>query len=157
MHVEVTPASEQDVAAVHALTVEWAREGSTIGQDASTEAYLLSFLTECFFVARGAGRIMGFACARIMDNPGYAVTPPAQRVLQIEELFVQPAVRRTGIGAALLHAVLQRARDRGVSAFHVFTATRNTDGILRFYRRHGFEPWGIQMYRSDTPGETTDR
>lgn len=142
------------MAAVHDLMEQWAREGTTIGQHSPGKDYLRSFLAEYFFVARDAGHIAGFACARIMDNPGYAVTPAAHRVLRIEELFVQPAARQQGIGTALLHAVLQRARDRGVSTFHVFTATRNTDRILRFYRRHGFEPWGIQLYLSDAPGET---
>ncbi|MDE0217933.1 MAG: GNAT family N-acetyltransferase [Spirochaetaceae bacterium] len=151
--IEVTPAAEQDVATVRALTAEWAREGSTIGQGPSTEAYLLSFLSECSLVARVSGRIVGFACARIANKPGYAVTPADRRVLQIEELYVCPEARRQGIGSALVRTVLQWARDRGVAAFHVFTATRDTDRILRFYRRLGFEPWGIQMYRSErTPG-----
>lgn len=139
--------------AVQALTVEWAQEGSTIGQEASDRAYLLSFLSDCFLVARVSGRIVGFACARIANNRGYAVTPADRRVLQIEELYVCPEVRQQGIGSALVRTVLQWARDRGVAAFHVFTATRDTDKILRFYRQLGFAPWGIQMYRSErAPG-----
>ena len=58
------------------------------------------------------------------------------------------ATRRAG--TALVDAVLQNARDQGVPAFHVFSASRNTEDILRFYRGHGFEPWGIPMFRSCT-------
>ena len=152
MGVAVTPAAEADVAPVHDLMVQWEREGTAIGQVASDEAYLRGFLTECFLVAREANRIVGFVCARIIDNPGYAVMPTAQRVQQIKELFVLREARQRGIGTALVRGTLQRARDRGVAAFHVFTAARDSDRIVRFYRRHGFEPWGIQMYLSEPPG-----
>ena len=145
------------MAPVHDLMVQWEREGTAIGQVASDEAYLRGFLTECFLVARDSGRIVGFACARIVDNPGYAVMPTAQRVLQIEELFVLREARQRGIGSALMRAALQRGRERGVAAFHVFTATRDTDRVLRFYRRHGFQPWGIQMYLCDERGPIPQR
>ena len=108
-------------------------------------------------MARDADRIVGFVCARIVDNPGYAVMPTARHLLQIEELFVRPEARQRGIGSALMRAALQRGRERGIAAFHVFTAARDTDRVLRFYRRHGFQPWGIQMYLATTPAETTDR
>ena len=59
---------------------------------------------------------------------------------------MRPQVRGRGVGTILVEAVLQKAREQGVRAFHVFSATRNTEDVLRFYRRHGFEPWGVQMY-----------
>ena len=53
---------------------------------------------------------------------------------------------KRSVATALVEAALQQAREQGVHAFHVFSATGNTDDILRFYRRHGFEPWGVSMY-----------
>ena len=150
--MEVVSAAERDVAPVHELMVQWEREGATIGYTASDETYLRGFLGECFLVARDAGRIVGFVCARVVDNPGYAAMPTARRLLQVEELYVLPEARQRGIGSALMRAALRRGRERGVTSFHVFTATRDTDRVLRFYRRHGFQPWGIQMYRSEDPG-----
>ena len=146
----VSPASEDDVAGIHELMVEWEEEGITIGHEAGDEAYLSRFLAEFFFVARDSRRIVGFVCARIIHSPGYAVMPAARRVLEIDELYVRRQARRLGIGTALVEAALQQAREQGVHAFHVFSATGNTDDILRFYRRHGFEPWGIQMYLAQT-------
>ena len=149
--MEIASATERDVVPVHELMVQWEREGTTIGYTACDEAYLCGCLGECFLVARAAGRIGGFVCARIVDNPGHAAMPNARRLLQVEELFVRPEARRRGAGSALLRAALQWGRERGLTAFHVFTATRDTDRVLRFYRRHGFQPWGIQMYRSEDP------
>ena len=153
--MEVASATKRDVAPVHELMVQWEQEGTTIGYTASDEAYLRGFLSECFLVARDAGRIVGFVCARIVDNPGHAVMPTARHLLQVEELFVRPEARQRGIGSALVRAALQWGRERSVAAFHVFTATRDTDRVLRFYRRHGFQPWGIQMYLSEEPGPHT--
>ena len=153
--MEVASATERDVATVHELMVQWEREGTTIGHTAPDEAYLRGFLGECFLVARDAGHHVGFVCARIMDNPGHAAMPTARRLLQVEELFVRPEARQRGIGSALVRAALQWGRERGLVAFHVFTATRDTDRVLRFYRRHGFQPWGIQMYRSEDPDPHT--
>ena len=56
-----------------------------------------------------------------------------------------------------MRAALQWGRERGVAAFHVFTATRDIDRVLRFYRRHGFQPWGIQMSRSEEPDPISQR
>lgn len=154
--VSVSPASERDVAEVHGLMVAWESEGITIGHDAGDEAYLRGFLAESLFVARDARRIVGFVCARIVDNPGYAVMPTARRVLHIEELYVRPQARGRGVGTALVEAVLQKARGQDVRAFHVFSASRNTEEVLRFYRRHGFEPWGVQMYLAQTDDSRTE-
>ena len=142
----VSPAHESDLAEVHQMMRAWEEEAITIGQDACDLAYLRGLLDESFFVARESRRIVGFVCARIIASPGYAVMPTVQRVLQIEELYVRPQVRGRGVGTILVEAVLQKAREQGVRAFHVFSASRNTEDVLRFYRRHGFEPWGVQMY-----------
>lgn len=155
----VSPASERDVAEVHRLMKAWEEEAITIGHEARDAEDLRGSLTESFFVARDSRRIAGFICARVVDNPGYAVMPTAQRVLQIEELYVRPQARGRGAGTALVEAVLQKARGQGVRAFHVFSASRNTEDVLRFYRRHGFEPWGVQMYLAHTNesrAESTD-
>ena len=146
----ISSATERDVATVHKLMLEWDEEAITIGHEACDEEYLRGLLAESFFVAHDSGRIVGFVCGRIVHNPGYAVMPAAQRVLEIDELYVRRQARGQGVGTALVDAVLQKAREQGVHAFHVFSATRNTEDILRFYGRHGFEPWGVQMYLART-------
>lgn len=55
----------------------------------------------------------------------------------IWKLYVLPAAHGTGVGAALLDALVQAARDGGASA----VALEYVDGNARaagFYRRHGF-------------------
>jgi len=57
----------------------------------------------------------------------------------LEELYVMPEFRSKGIGAALLTAVLERARELGIVAIdlEVDAAHRRAEAL---YRRFGFRP-----------------
>ncbi len=66
----------------------------------------------------------------------------------IEDLYVRPDARRQGVGRALLRAVGERCRTRGVSYVEVQT----DDEAAPFYRASGYEPEpGVQVLsRSST-------
>ena len=53
---------------------------------------------------------------------------------RIGRMAVMPAWRRRGVGRALLAAVLQRARDQGMSEVHLSAQTH----AVGFYASHGF-------------------
>ena len=53
----------------------------------------------------------------------------------IEDLYVKPDVRRQGVGRALLGAVGERCKERGVSYVEV-----QTDEAAAFYMSLGYEP-----------------
>ena len=55
----------------------------------------------------------------------------------LEDLFVQPAARRTGLGAALVQAALDRARERGCRWIELDTYEDNAPAIA-LYERFGF-------------------
>jgi hypothetical protein len=38
------------------------------------------------------------------------------------------------------------ALKRGIRHLHLMTASHDLEGVLRFYRRQGFAPWGFQAY-----------
>jgi GNAT superfamily N-acetyltransferase len=57
-------------------------------------------------------------------------------LIEIDRLMVAPSARRRGIGAALLHAVLDQSGDTPVETI---TGRDNVPG-LALYRRLGFEP-----------------
>jgi GNAT superfamily N-acetyltransferase len=100
----------------------------------------------CLLVAGAGGPLLGVLAAtrlRAMHVPGpYAV---------IQDLWVDPAWRSRGLGAALVEAAAEWARARGISRLEVglpgedFAAIAATEA---FYRRNGFEPLGPRMRRS---------
>ena len=82
--------------------------------------------------ARAEGRVIGVAVVAYRLNIS-AGGPFAS----IEDLYVRPESRRRGIGRALLEAVAQRCKVRGVSYIE---AQVEDDEAAAFYSAVGYEP-----------------
>jgi GNAT superfamily N-acetyltransferase len=88
-------------------------------------------------VADEGGRLHGFASLYACFD-----TLVADRILVMNDLFVDQSVRNRGIGAALFDASLAYATARGYARLDWVTAADNHDA-QRFYDRHGGHrgPW----------------
>lgn len=88
-------------------------------------------------VADEGGRLQGFASLYACLD-----TLIADRILVMNDLFVNPSLRNGGIGAALFDASLAYATERGYARLDWVTAANNHDA-QRFYDRHGGRrgPW----------------
>ncbi len=75
-----------------------------------------------FFVAESGGRLVGCGALHVLWSD----------LAEVRTLAVDPSVRGTGVGHALLERLLQQARDLGVT--RVFCLTFET----AFFGRHGF-------------------
>ncbi len=93
--------------------------------------------------------MVGFVYARIKRNDGdvSAVIEDCQRYLEIEDLYVTPPHRSTDIGAQLIDAVADWAEKESIRYVTAYSATRDIDRVLRFYRSCGLESWSVQMFR----------
>ena len=101
-------------------------------------------------VAEVDGRLQGFASLYACVD-----TLVADRILVMNDLFVDPSLRNRGIGAALFDASLAYATAHRYARLDWVTAQDNRDA-QRFYDRHGGRrgPW--VSYSAD-PGERRDR
>lgn len=88
-------------------------------------------------VAEDSGRLHGFASLYACLD-----TLIADRILVMNDLFVDPSLRNSGIGAALFDASLAYATAHGYARLDWVTAADNHDA-QRFYERHGGRrgPW----------------
>jgi ribosomal protein S18 acetylase RimI-like enzyme len=59
-------------------------------------------------------------------------------------MYVRAAQRGLGLGEALVHAVLQAARERPGVLQVQLTVTQGNAAAEALYRRCGFVPWGIE-------------
>jgi putative acetyltransferase len=86
------------------------------------------------FVARDdAGRAVGMGALKVADN-GEA---------EVKRMFTLPAVRGQRVGSALLVAITDLARRKGVRQLMLETGTGpGFDGAHRLYTRSGFAPRG---------------
>jgi ribosomal protein S18 acetylase RimI-like enzyme len=88
-------------------------------------------------VAEADGRLQGFASLYASID-----TLVADRILVMNDLFVDPSFRNHGVGLALFDASLAYATAHGYARLDWVTAEDNTDA-QRFYDRHGGRrgPW----------------
>ena len=88
-------------------------------------------------VADADGRLQGFTSLYACLD-----TLLADRILVMNDLFVNPSLRNGGIGAALFDASLAYATEHGYARLDWVTAADNHDA-QRFYDRHGGRrgPW----------------
>lgn len=83
-----------------------------------------------FLVASAAdGTALGCGALRMMDAPG----PGAE----IKRMYVVPEARGTGVAVAILRALEDAARARGVTQLLLETGTEQPDAV-RFYEREGY-------------------
>jgi len=88
-------------------------------------------------VADADGRLQGFATLYACFD-----TLIADRILVMNDLFVDPSLRDRGVGASLFDACLACAAANGYARLDWVTAADNHDA-RRFYERHGGRsgPW----------------
>ena len=93
------------------------------------------------FVARNASaRALG--CAALMDMPNGAA--------ELKRMIVEPEYAGQGVGRALLLAILQAARDRGIRCVLLEVGIRNVEA-RRLYESAGFRERGPFGRYIDSP------
>ena len=88
--------------------------------------------------------VVGFILARTMGGEAEILT-----------LAVAPWARRSGVGAALVQAVVERAQALGASALFLEVAADN-DAAARVYLKAGFEQAGLRRAYYSRPGAATE-
>ena len=83
-----------------------------------------------FWIAEGDGRPLGCVALARLDDYG-----------EVKSMFVDPAARGMGVGAALVATLEQRARATGLPVLRLETGD-DLDAAHRLYRRHGFTETG---------------
>jgi GNAT superfamily N-acetyltransferase len=96
-----------------------------------------------FVVARDEGHVAGGVGVR-------TILEPERHIGEVKRLWVRPDLRRAGVGAALMSAVVEGARELGFVELYLETGFRQPEAIA-FYPRIGWEaveelPEGAHSY-----------
>lgn len=145
--VLIRESQEKDLAEITLLQQTLAEEDLIYGFVSVSEGSLKEKLGPYFLVAEVGERIVGFVYGRVQESKGLAVIPQGESYLEVEDIFVKKEFRDQGIGGKLLDQVIKVAKTQGVERLLVYSASKDIDGVLNFYRHHGFKPWYIQMYK----------
>ncbi|MFZ1154665.1 MAG: GNAT family N-acetyltransferase [Solirubrobacteraceae bacterium] len=128
-HSSVTP----DLGAPRSRRESWRRRRSQYeGWLANPEAFVL-------LAERGAEQV-GYAMVHVRE--GSPTWPLSERAGEIETLSVLPSERGNGTGTALLEAVREELKARGITELSLHVMRTNKDAI-RFYERHGFDTYAL--------------
>ena len=114
---------------------------------ASFAGYLESASKSLWVAEADDQAIVGYVSATIHETSTFAVVPPKEPHIEIDDLYVRPNFRSQSVGAKLVETVLEFARARRIRHATVFSSSSNAAQIMRFYERQGFAPWGIQFFR----------
>lgn len=100
---------------------------ATFGRIAANPAYVL-------LAARQAGRLVGFVMGVVCED----LYGDGRPFMVIEDLIVDQALRRQGVGQALMAAVEKAAIARNCGQIILVTEANRTDSI-RFYQSLGYD------------------
>lgn len=117
---------------LHAFNTEFSTPTPTAEEFTTRFARLLERDDVLVLLAGDPGDPVGFAYLTLRPS-AYTDGP----LMQLEELYVVPARRGTGVGTALVRELLRRARALGCGEVHVGVDEADADA-RRFYERHGF-------------------
>ena len=148
--VLIRECTHRDIESIFELDKLWDEEGVayffTYG---SREDFIADFerFQKYFLVAESDGQIVGYVNGSVLVNDKVEVLPKQETYLEIENIYVRPEFRNQHVGGDLLEQLLAIAEQNGIKRFVVSTITKDMDRILRFYRRYGFKPWSVELFK----------
>ena len=146
--MSIRKASQEDLEAVRELFTLWVQEDITYGEEVPSLEDFERYLQEIYFVAEYKNQIIGLLVAtETFHTTALTIVPKNTRVIHLEELYVHPIYRNQQVGSKLLEKLFSEAEKRGVDHFLLYSGTKDWDKIIKFYKRHGFEPWYFQMFK----------
>jgi ribosomal protein S18 acetylase RimI-like enzyme len=136
-----------DAPVIYRLQRRMSEENGIYGFVAETVEQIEKAINPYFLVAETGGEMIGFISGDVSAGDGSAVVPPGEKYLEIENLYVAPEFRKQGVGGRLVDEALTKARRNGAAYATLYSASKDARGILRFYERHGFKSWYVQMFQ----------
>jgi ribosomal protein S18 acetylase RimI-like enzyme len=148
--VLIRECTHQDLESIFQLDQLWDEEGvAYVFTYGNREEFIADFerFQKYFFVAESDGRIIGYINGSVRVNQKVEVLPKEETYLEIENIYVRPEFRDSHVGGDLLERLLTVAEQNGIERFVVSTVTKDMDRILKFYRRYGFRPWFVELFK----------
>ena len=102
-----------------------------------------------FLLAVDGEKPLGYALLRVQDRAGHAYSLP-RRLLELEQIAVDPDSRKCGVGSALIDEAFAVAKSLGLCDLELSVWDFNEDA-QRLFHRKGFKPC-LHRMRTPIPG-----
>ena len=147
MPLIIRQAMKDDVPAICHLQQRWLEEGSAYGFVPDKPEQVEAALGTYFLLAEAGSEVIGFISGSTHMSEGTAVIAAGESYLEIDNLYIEPKFRRQGVGGELVERLLARARENSIAHAVLYSAAREIHSILKFYERHKFQSWYVQMFQ----------
>jgi ribosomal protein S18 acetylase RimI-like enzyme len=138
-------ANQTDIPRIRELQERLSVEESVHGFTAEPAEEIAKY--QYLLVAETGGEIIGFVSGGIYVSDGSAVIPEGAKYLEIENLYVAPPSRKQGTGGRLVDELLALGRRESAAYALLYSASKDIHAILRFYEKHEFQSWYVQMFQ----------
>ena len=147
MEFKYRRARQNDCEDVLKLQDEWFSEDITHGYQPEILDSLISKINEFSYIAECELGIIGFVSASVHEAKGMAIMNDGEMYIEIEDVFVSSEYRDQGVGGKLVDIALEEAHSKGIERALIYSATKDLDSVVDFYRKHGFKTWYVQMFK----------
>jgi len=139
------PLSPDVLEALIALSAEWEAENSCYGYRKNEPSDLAG---NRIFLARAGGEIAGYLFGHVEQSKNMqSIMPEGTPFFEVEELYVRPAFRSSGLGKGLFRCA-EEALGRDASYLVLSTASRNWRAVLHFYIEElGMDFWSARLFK----------
>lgn len=145
--VNIRECKYEDLIKVEKLQRKWANEDITYGFVPAKLSYLESKLGKYFLVAELDNNIIGFVYGTIHEAKNMSIIPNGQFYIEIDDIYILEESRKKGVGSILLDKILEVAKENGIEKSLVYSATKDMENVIDFYKKHNYKTWYIQMFK----------
>jgi ribosomal protein S18 acetylase RimI-like enzyme len=160
MSTLIRQARPDDLAAVVALTEQWASEPTTTGHyPFNSVDFLRQRLGPYFLVAQEeplptvVGFLVTYVATHADMDMSNQVAQEGETYLSLSQLYVHPAHRKRGIGSLLVAGMRSTAQAQGISNIVLLSINLDWPGTISFYERQGFRRWYFTMFTGSSTEE----
>jgi GNAT superfamily N-acetyltransferase len=136
-----------DIEHIIYLQRRWQTEGITYGFVPADKSYLEEKLGKYFYIAELNTEIIGFAYGTVHMAENMSIFNDGQYYIEVDDIYVSQNNRGTGLGSLLLDKLLDVAKENRIERSLIHSSTKDMDSIIKFYKKHNYKTWYIQMYK----------
>jgi len=144
--IHIRPAVLSDIKEMWDLERSVAHEGVIWGEVPTSKAEIKSRISPLAFVAEANGRFVGHIYGVVQKSNNFCVFRKGERYVELKAIFISRRWRGRGVGALLARKLIKQARKKGFRRFLVYTASKELERAIRFYRGVGFSTWCANLF-----------
>lgn len=137
----------EDLDKIISLQQQWEIEDITHGFVPADKRYLEEKVGKYFYIAELNSEIVGFVYGTVHNAENIGIFNEGEAYIQVDDIYISQNNRGTGLGNILLEKILNTAKESGIERSLIYSSTKDMDSIIRFYKKHEYKTWCIQMYK----------